>query len=85
MRHILAEGINLGLSKLADACPTITTDNFWISRLVISVDDNYYKSSGSYQIFNDKIGMHTYWGNGTTSSSDGNILVEVVPSSPLAQ
>ena len=42
---------------MADACPTITYRQLaWIADWYIS-DENYTKALGSYQIFNDKIGM----------------------------
>ena len=54
---ILAEGINLGLSKMADACPTVTyTQLAWIVDWYIS-DENYTKALGVLSNFQRKIGM----------------------------
>lgn len=82
---ILAEGINLGLSKMADACPTVTyTQLAWIADWYIS-DENYTKALGVLSNFQRQNRHATYWGNGTTSSSDGQYFRSSGASSPLAQ
>ncbi|HDR7612929.1 TPA: Tn3 family transposase [Bacillus mycoides] len=82
---ILADGINLGLSKMADACPNISyTQLAWISDWYIR-DENYSKALGAITDFQHKYPFSSYWGDGSTSSSDGQFFRAGGQSSPLAQ
>lgn len=82
---ILADGINLGLSKMADACPNIAYSQLaWISDWYIR-DENYSKALGAVTDFQHKYPFSSYWGDGSTSSSDGQFFRAGGQSSPLAQ
>ncbi|XMA23507.1 Tn3 family transposase (plasmid) [Bacillus bombysepticus] len=82
---ILADGINLGLSKMADACPNIAYSQLaWISDWYIR-DENYSKALGAITDFQHKHPFSSYWGDGSTSSSDGQFFRAGGQSSPLAQ
>ncbi|MEM5461155.1 Tn3 family transposase [Paraburkholderia phytofirmans] len=68
---ILADAFNLGLEKMADACPgTSAAKLSWLVPWYIR-DENYQK--GLAELVNDQHGLPfaAYWGEGTTSSSDG--------------
>ncbi len=68
---ILADGINLGLSKMAESCPGVTYARLsWLQAWHIR-DENY--SAALEELVNAQ-GEHAFagwWGDGTTSSSDG--------------
>ncbi|EOQ04930.1 Tn3 family transposase [Bacillus cereus] len=82
---IMADGINLGLTKMADACPNISYAQLaWISDWYIR-DDSYNKALGAIANFHTKQSYSSYWGDGTTSSSDGQYFRAGGTSSPLAQ
>jgi len=68
---ILADAINLGLSRMADACPGITLSRLsgvsdWHIR-----DETYSKALAEIVNFHDELPFAEHWGDGTTSSSDG--------------
>lgn len=68
---ILADGINLGLSKMAESCPGTTYAKLaWLQAWHIR-DETY--SAGLAEIVNAQHcqPLAAYWGDGTTSSSDG--------------
>ncbi|PGT99578.1 Tn3 family transposase [Bacillus cereus] len=82
---ILSDGINLGLSKMADSCPNISYAQLsWIADWYIR-DENYTKALGDIVNFHHKQPFSIYWGDGTTSSSDGQFFRAGGTSSPLAQ
>ncbi|AAM26099.1 MULTISPECIES: Tn3 family transposase [Bacillus] len=82
---ILSDGINLGLSKMADACPNISYSQLaWIADWYIR-DESYTKALGDIANFHHKQPFSSYWGEGTTSSSDGQFFRAGGTSSPLAQ
>uniref|UniRef100_UPI00402A7CE3 Tn3 family transposase n=1 Tax=Bacillus sp. DX2.2 TaxID=3073452 RepID=UPI00402A7CE3 len=82
---ILSDGINLGLSKMADACPNISYAQLsWIADWYIR-DENYTKALEDIVNFHHKQPFSIYWGDGTTSSSDGQFFRAGGTSSPLAQ
>ncbi len=68
---LLADGINLGLSKMAESCPSVTYARLsWLQAWHIR-DDTY--SAALAELINAQ-SQHTFsdwWGDGTTSSSDG--------------
>ncbi|MBM7585655.1 TnpA family transposase [Bacillus pakistanensis] len=82
---IMADGINLGLTKMADACPHISYAQLaWVSDWYIR-DDSYNKALGAVTNFHTKQPFSSHWGDGSTSSSDGQYFRAGGTSSPLAQ
>jgi len=68
---ILADGINLGLSKMAESCPGATYSKLsWLQAWHIR-DETY--SAALAELVNTQFRQPfaEYWGDGTTSSSDG--------------
>jgi len=68
---ILADAINLGLSKMAESCPGTTYAKLtWLQAWHIR-DETY--SAGLAELVNAQFRQPfaVYWGNGSTSSSDG--------------
>jgi TnpA family transposase len=68
---ILADAINLGLSKMAESCPGMTYAKLaWLQAWHIR-DETY--SAGLAELINAQFHQPfaAYWGDGTTSSSDG--------------
>lgn len=68
---ILADAINLGLRKMAESCPGTTYANLaWLQAWHIR-DETY--SAGLAEVVNAQFHQPfaAYWGDGTTSSSDG--------------
>jgi TnpA family transposase len=68
---IVADATNQGLTKMADACPGISFD-----RLVWNADwhireDTYAKALAEIVNFQHKLPFANRWGDGSTSSSDG--------------
>lgn len=68
---ILADAINLGLVKMAEASPGLTFERLaWISDWYIR-DENYSKALALLVNFHHGIPFASYWGDGKTASSDG--------------
>lgn len=68
---ILADGINMGLSKMADACPGTSVERLaWVSDWYIR-DETFSKALAEIVNFHHRVPFSAYWGDGTTSSSDG--------------
>lgn len=68
---ILADGINLGLSKMANSCPETTYDKLaWLQAWHIR-DETYSAALAVLTNAQLKQPFATHWGDGTTSSSDG--------------
>jgi TnpA family transposase len=68
---ILADAINLGLTKMAESCPGTTYSKLsWLQAWHIR-DDTYSKSLAELVNHQSKQPLAAYWGDGTTSSSDG--------------
>ena len=68
---VLADAINLGLSKMAESCPGVTYAKLtWLQAWHIR-DETY--SAGLAEVVNAQFRQPfaAYWGDGTTSSSDG--------------
>lgn len=68
---ILADAINLGLSKMAESCPEASYAKLtWIQAWYIR-DENYSKALAELVNAQYEHPFAVYWGNGTASSSDG--------------
>jgi Tn3 transposase DDE domain len=68
---ILADAINLGLTKMAEACPGSTVARLsWLSAWHIR-DETYSKALAEIVNFQHRLPLAEHWGEGTTSSSDG--------------
>ncbi|WP_213807823.1 Tn3 family transposase [Granulicella sp. dw_53] len=68
---ILADGINLGISKMAEACPGTTARKLdWLASLHIR-DEAYTKALAELVNHHHRHPFSEHWGEGTTSSSDG--------------
>ncbi|WP_233874710.1 Tn3 family transposase [Paraburkholderia adhaesiva] len=68
---ILADAFNLGLEKMADACPgTSLAKLSWLVAWHIR-DETYQKGLVDLVNYQHKLPFASYWGEGTTSSSDG--------------
>jgi len=68
---ILADGINLGLSKMSESCPGITYAKLaWLQAWHIR-DDTYSAALATLTNTQLKQPFAAHWGDGTTSSSDG--------------
>jgi hypothetical protein len=68
---ILADGINLGISRMAEACPG--TSASVLSRIATwhIREETYSKALAEIVNHHHQIEFAGYWGDGTTSSSDG--------------
>ena len=68
---ILADGINLGLTRMADACPGISLST--LSRIATwhIRDETYAKALAEIVNHQHRLEFAGHWGDGTTSSSDG--------------
>lgn len=68
---ILADGINLGISKMAEACPGTTARKLdWLASLHIR-DEAYTKALAELVNYHHRHPFSEHWGEGITSSSDG--------------
>jgi TnpA family transposase len=68
---ILADGINLGLTRMAEACPGVSLSalsriSTWHIR-----DETYSKALAEIVNHHHRLAFAAHWGTGTTSSSDG--------------
>lgn len=71
MTTLLADGINLGLSKMAESCPGTTyTKLAWLQAWHIR-DETYNAALASLVNAQFRHPFAAQWGDGTTSSSDG--------------
>lgn len=68
---ILADGINLGLTRMADACPGVSLSA--LSRIATwhIRDETYAKALAEVVNHHHRLEFAAHWGDGTTSSSDG--------------
>jgi TnpA family transposase len=68
---ILADGINLGLTRMADACPGVSLST--LSRIATwhIRDETYAKALAEIVNHHHRLEFSAHWGAGTTSSSDG--------------
>lgn len=68
---LLADAINLGLAKMAEACTGMTFDRLaWVADWNIR-DETYTRALAEVINYHHRIPFAAYWGDGTTSSSDG--------------
>ena len=68
---ILADGINLGLGKMVEACPGVTRSSLESIQAWYIRDETYSAALAELVNAQGKQPMAIYWGDGTTSSSDG--------------
>jgi Tn3 transposase DDE domain-containing protein len=68
---ILADGINLGIARMADACPGISASV--LSRIATwhIREETYAKALAEIVNHHHRIEFAGHWDDGTTSSSDG--------------
>ena len=68
---ILSDGINLGLTRMADACPGVSLST--LSRIATWYirDETYAKALAEIVNHHHRLEFAAHWGDGTTSSSDG--------------
>lgn len=68
---ILADAINLGLTKMADACPGMSFEQLaWVADWYVR-DEGYSRALAEIINRHHRLPFATQWGDGTTSSSDG--------------
>lgn len=68
---ILADATNLGLTRMADACPGLTFEKLaWASEWYVR-EETYAKALSELVNFQHRLPMASHWGQGKTSSSDG--------------
>ncbi|KUQ07728.1 Tn3 family transposase [Klebsiella aerogenes] len=68
---ILADGINLGLTKMAESCPGTTKSSLEGIQAWYIRDETYSAALAELVNAQKKRPLAAYWGDGTTSSSDG--------------
>ena len=68
---ILADAINLGLAKMAEACPGITFHKLDSLRAWHVREETYSKVLAEIVNYQHSLPFSGHWGAGTTSSSDG--------------
>ncbi|EDX6968404.1 Tn3 family transposase [Salmonella enterica subsp. enterica serovar Oranienburg] len=68
---ILADGINLGLTKMAEACPGSTKSSLEDIQAWYIRDETYSAALAELVNAQGKRPLAAFWGDGTTSSSDG--------------
>lgn len=68
---ILADGINLGLTKMAESCPGVTKSSLEGIQVWYIRDETYSAALAELVNAQGKRPLAAFWGDGTTSSSDG--------------
>ena len=68
---ILADGINLGLTKMAESCPGTTKASLESIQAWYIRDETYAAALAELVNAQKKCPLAASWGDGTTSSSDG--------------
>ncbi|HAY95397.1 MAG TPA: hypothetical protein DCY70_16105 [Shewanella sp.] len=68
---ILSDAINLGLSKMAEACPGTTFHKLDTVRAWHVRDESYSKGLAELVNYQHQLPFALHWGTGKTSSSDG--------------
>ena len=71
MAALLGMGLNIGLSKMAEATPDLTYKQLANVSQWRMHEDAMSKAQAVLVNFHDKLDLSSYWGDGTTSSSDG--------------
>jgi TnpA family transposase len=68
---LLADAINLGLSQMAETCEGMTFNRLgWMADWHVR-DETYTKALAEVINYHHRVPFAAYWGDGTTSSSDG--------------
>lgn len=68
---LLADGINLGLTRMADAIEGMSFERLaWVADWYIR-DETYSQALAEVVNFHTRVPFAAYWGDGTTSASDG--------------
>lgn len=68
---ILSDAINLGLAKMAEACPGTTFNKLDTIRAWHVRDESYSKGLAELINYQHRLPFSSNWGSGKTSSSDG--------------
>lgn len=68
---ILADGINLGLTKMAESCPGVTKSSLEGIQAWFIRDETYSAALAELVNAQGKRPLAAFWGDGTISSSDG--------------
>lgn len=71
---ILADGSNLGLARMAEASQGVTADQLFWTKSAYIAPDNYAAALARIIDAPNKLPIATVWGQGTTSSSDGQFF-----------
>lgn len=71
MAALLGMGMNIGLSKMAEATPRLTYKQLANVSQWRMYEDAMNKAQAVLVNFHHKLQLSSYWGDGTTSSSDG--------------
>ncbi|WP_458413360.1 Tn3 family transposase [Schinkia sp. CFF1] len=71
MAALMAMGTNIGLTKMADATPGITYHQMANAAQWRLYDDALNRAQATLVNFQHKLALSSYWGDGSTSSSDG--------------
>lgn len=71
MATLMAMGTNIGLTKMADATPGITYHQMAHASQWRLYDDAMNKAQAKLVNFHHQLALSKYWGDGSTSSSDG--------------
>ncbi len=72
MAAIMAMGTNIGLTKMADATPDISYRQMANTTQWRLHEDAMNKAQSVLVNYHHKLSLPTYWGDGTSSSSDGS-------------
>lgn len=71
MAALMAMGTNIGLTKMADATPGVTYHQMANAAQWRLYDDAINRAQAILVNFQHKLSLPSYWGDGSTSSSDG--------------
>ncbi len=71
MAALMAMGTNIGLTKMADATPGVTYHQMANAAQWRLYDDAINRAQAILVNFQQKLTLASYWGDGSTSSSDG--------------
>lgn len=71
MATLMAMGTNIGLTKMADSTPNISYHQMANAAQWRLHEDGMIRAQATLVNFQHRLALSTYWGDGTTSSSDG--------------
>ncbi|HCX5354385.1 TPA: Tn3 family transposase, partial [Escherichia coli] len=71
MAALMAMGTNIGLTKMAEATPGVTYHQMANAAQWRLFDDAISRAQATLVNFQHKLKLASYWGDGSTSSSDG--------------